>query len=1698
MKAGTRTSQCLRPWLLCLLIIVLPIGEAVSSEHRYLMERVSLEEGLSHPMVYSIGQDRRGFLWFGTKNGVNKYDGYQFTVYKHDPGNPNSPTVENAGNILIARDETIWIGTWGGGLNLLDPATGRFTHHVADTLRPDSLGSNYIQALYQDRSGQIWLGTNGSGLYRHDAAGQRFIRYNPAPGNPMLPQFNRVWSILEDVEGYMWIGTSSGLYRLNSLEHSWRHYESEPESPFSLSHNEVRCLFQDRSGRIWIGTRSGLNIMSGEDGRFERYVRKPGQDSRLSNDRINLIFEDHTGLIWIGAKSGLTSIRFADEGPRDLKTAELSAFFSGVEIRSALEDHSKVLWFGTANRGLYKVRPNRFNHFRHDPGNPGSIGSGSVNAILDDSQGTLWVASTGGLTRKESGKELFRAFDDKKKLGMEYGTVIEMLYEDRRQQIWAGTDHGLYRYFRDEDRFLSDPAGIEDVVFCVYEDRRENLWVGTIAGLVLLDREAGTHQRFTADPEGSGLRSNRARVLYEDEQQRFWVGTDNGLHLMDRDTRSFTAHRYDPGRKDSISDNEIRCIAEDRSGTLWIGTSGGLNRFDGKRFLRFRVEQGLPNDVINAILIDDHGYLWMSTFRGISRMDPERRSFRNYDRSHGLQDDQFRQASAARDKTGDLYFGGINGFNRFDPGSLTLNRHKPAVYFTGFRKQNREVVTSRHISEMKQIELHYNDSMFSLQFAALDYVNPERNRYAYRMGGIDEHWVLLGNRPLVSFPKLPAGVHTLEVRAANSDGVWNERAATIDILVHPHYLRTKWAYACYLIAVILLISAYLLRQRHKLERERRIVQQLKQVDVLKNEFLASTSHELRTPLNGIIGLAESLHDGIAGPLPDQANETLVMIVNSGKRLASLVNDILDFSRLKNKTLDLRARPVDLHALTNVVLTLCNPLIGKRPITLENLIEKRILVIADEDRLLQILNNLVGNAIKFTEQGSVTIAATRRKNEITISVCDTGIGIPEDKLSSIFHSFEQVDASIARDYGGTGLGLAVTRQLVELHSGSLTVNSTLGEGSTFSFTLPCYQGDEEAQPPTVGENNLNAYYSEPNRDGVLSLSDGDGFNLLIVDDDHVNRQVLSNRLALQHYHISEAAGGAQALDILRSYNCFDMVLLDIMMPGMSGYEVCSEIRKRWSVQELPVIFLSARNQVSDLVAAFDAGANDYLTKPIEKDELLFRVKTHLQLLDLNRTLERKVSERTRELEAKNVDLDLKYQELETLNNIVTTINREVEFKQVIETLLQQGLLLFPHAEKASFLGYNNDGFFRFVGAVGYEPGLLDNAAFDYQELVTRYAENMDQIDEGVYLALDVRDKTKVRKVDNLPMPESMLAMTIMLQDRLEGVLILDNMTDPQAFQRSDVKKLTRFREHAVSAVAKAKMLRDLEGAQKQLVEAAHTAGMAELATSVLHNLGNTLNSVKTSTHVINETLARRNSLSLFSRVVSLLKEHREDLGTFFTHDERGGMVLAALERILEGITFQYEKLDEAGTKLMDEVLDMVRALRAQHKHAEIRDPLTMASPRELIEEILVRERPRFEKGEVTVFEELEDVPPVQINVARFKRIILYLLNNAWEALQDQPGLRQLSIVLTYSDHFVQVVLRDTGAGISEEHLDRIFAHGFSTRDTSQGFGLHYCANTIREMDGEINVHSDGPGLGTSVTLSLPHATAALEPQLPQSR
>jgi ligand-binding sensor domain-containing protein/signal transduction histidine kinase len=788
-------------------------------------EHLSLEQGLSQSSVFCMLQDSRGFLWICTQDGLNKYDGYDVTVYRPIPGDAQSLSDSYILSLHEDRDRKLWIGTYGRGLNRLDLDTGQITRLPFNGEPGQSLAGGVVHAIAQDSQGALWIGTD-RGLNRYDPESQRFEHYEHRSGDPEGLADNRTATLLFDSDGYLWIGTAGGgLDRFDPDSERFAHFQASGKDPYSLGSNFVTAIHQDNEGMLWIGTaNAGLDRLDPATGRFTHYRHDPDDASSLGSNVVTAIQQDPLGQIWVGTENrGLSrydpdtkAFSYLQHDPRDPNSL-------GDNWISALYlDQAGILWVGTLGAGLsYLGCPNAaFMHYRADPYTQHSLSDGFVWALHEDQEGSLWVGTHGAgldtLDRNTGEWHNYRhRSDDPNSLGHD---VVRALAEDQKGMLWIGTDGGgLDRYDPETRQFThyrNDPSSSKslsnDIVLELYVDFAGTLWIGTRNGLNKMDGLDGTFSRYAI---GNGV----VRAIHRDDQDRLWIGSETGLYRLNLKTGELAVFQEGPQERGGLSVNSILSITEDVQGTLWLGTfGGGLNRLDPNtgQVAHYREAEGLPNNIVYGILKDDRGHLWMSTNAGISMFDPETSRFTNYGVADGLQSKEFNAGAFLRSSSGEMLFGGVNGFNAFHPDLVKRNPYLPPVVFTALRQGGTDLETVRLTEGTEQVTLRWPDNSFEFEAAALSFCQPERNQYAYYLEGLDRSWIHTGTQRSGRYTNLPGKTYMLRVRGSNNDGVWNNHGAKLSIKVIPPFWATWWFRGLAIFAlVVTVVAGYRLRVR---------------------------------------------------------------------------------------------------------------------------------------------------------------------------------------------------------------------------------------------------------------------------------------------------------------------------------------------------------------------------------------------------------------------------------------------------------------------------------------------------------------------------------------------------------------------------------------------------------------------------------------------------------------------------------------------------------------------------------------------------------------------------------------------------------------------------------------------------------------------------------------------------------------------
>ncbi len=848
-----------------LTFLILPAASLRAQEPDIRFSRISLEQGLSHGTAFSIVQDQTGFMWFGTPSGLNKYDGYNITVYRHNPDDPNSLSNDNAGNLFIDSAGIIWIGTWGGGLSRLDPRTDTFTRYLPDPADPHSLSSDRVQTIFEDSGGAIWVGTSGGGLNKLDQTTGQFTHYLPDPSQPNSLSHDRIWRMAEDEAGFIWIATSDGLNKFDPRTETFTVYKHTPDDPTSLSHSLIRTLFIDSADTLWVGTESGLNKFNPQTETFTRYLPDLLDRRSISDDIINAIFEDSQGNLWVGtSRGGLNKMdRQTETFTRYLNNPRIATSLSYNDVRWITEDRSGVIWIATRGGGVNKFAPasGKFGYIASDPNDPNSLSNNDVRAILKDNQGNLWIGTKGGgLNRLDAETGVFTNFQhDPEELGTLSHNDVYALYLDSSSILWVGTSGGGLNKFDPQtgrvlERYQHKPNNADSLssndVNSILETPSGVLWIGTKGGgLNKFDPETGRVTRFKHDPlDPSSLGNNDVYGLHLDSEGALWAATyGGGLNkLLDEDSGEFVRYQNNPDNPATLSNDDVYTIYEDGDGNFWVGTAnGGLNKFDPETgdSIYFLQADGLYSEVVYGVLGDDQGQLWLSTSKGLSKYDPRAHTFINYDATDGLESVVYNEGAYHQAPDGEMFFGGINGLLRFYPDQIKDNPHPPEVVLTGFNRPEEETDLSPALKQQSEIPLSYRDDTFTFEFSALDYTNPAKNQYAYMLAGFDEDWIEAGTRRFATYTNLDPGTYTFRVKAANNAGVWNDEGAAITVTIAPPFWETWWfRFLAVLAAAALALTVYKLRVRNIKAQSRR----LKKLVDERTVELSQANQNLRT------------------------------------------------------------------------------------------------------------------------------------------------------------------------------------------------------------------------------------------------------------------------------------------------------------------------------------------------------------------------------------------------------------------------------------------------------------------------------------------------------------------------------------------------------------------------------------------------------------------------------------------------------------------------------------------------------------------------------------------------------------------------------------------------------------------------------------------------------------------------------------
>lgn len=1202
-------------------------------------KHISINEGLSNSTIEAIYQDQMGFMWFGTRDGLNRYDGYEIVVYKNDGRKRNSISDNYIRCINEDAQHNLWIGTIDG-LNKFNRLDNSFTIYKHNSKNAHSIAGNNIHCIYADKKGNLWLAADSGGLSRYNVQKNNFSHFitateKDAPGNI-------VNCVYEDATGTLWLGTQDGLKIFDRQKMTSISAKGLKSNKLSLIKQPVNNIQQDEEGRLWLGIdNGGIVVYNPVNKAMITYQHRLQQPNSLSNDQIKCLLADTKGQIWAGSINGGLELY---GGPGNSffhhqNEPQNAESLSQRTVSALYEDHQHNLWVGTHRAGLnlFVPRANKFQSVRATPGQ-NSLSYNDVRTFLEDERGTVWIGTDGGgLNAYQPASNTFKQYryDARNPESLASDAVLDVL-QDKGNIFWISTwGGGLNKFDRQTGlfkRFTNNASNKNSIssnyVQKVYCDSKHNFWVATYyGGLNLFNPQTGHFQRFTTSADGrTALKGNNIISLKEDRQQNLWIGTDDGgLNCYNLNTHRIK-HYFLNGERFP----DLRVLFIDHKGRLWLGQKG-LYLFDRQndKFKLFTTKGGLNTEFIKGVEEDKKGNLWISTSTGITSLNPATTTFKRYNVADGLQGTEFEANASLTLKNGMMYFGGINGFNIFHPNQIRANAFVPPVYITGLQLFNKPVspadtdrVLLRDISLTDSLKLNYQQSTLSFRFAALNYNAPENNRYMYKMDGLDDNWYTASVDRKASFTNLNPGHYTFYVKGSNNDGVWNHHAKIIDIVISPPYWASWWFRT--LISLTVLYVAYsILKFKKNLDLKKIEERKKEEMHQMKLQFFTNISHDLRTPLSLIIGPLENLLRDSPGEYFTNCYE--LMYRNAG-RLMSLINELMDFRKVESGALTLNVLKSDINAFIEELTTDFKDAATQKAISLtfesqlvqpEGWFDRRILE--------KIILNLINNAVKYTQTGGcVTVQLTDKlpvkkfgnRNELYIrhdfraleyyyiSITDNGIGISHDSIAHLFERYYRVSES----HLGSGIGLAFVKSLTALHKGDIYVNSERHQGTEIIIAIPYHEYDYEAdekwqasgaQSNIKLESTIYDQFSEP----VVIWGEAQGlqerlekkYHILIVDDNAEIRSFLKS--CLEHeYFIAEAADGAEGIAIAKNQHP-NLIISDVMMPGTNGNEFCKTIRMDIETSHIPFIMLTAKTNLQAEIEGIESGADLYLAKPV---------------------------------------------------------------------------------------------------------------------------------------------------------------------------------------------------------------------------------------------------------------------------------------------------------------------------------------------------------------------------------------------------------------------------------------------------------------------------------------------------------------------
>ncbi|WP_443936782.1 hybrid sensor histidine kinase/response regulator transcription factor [Pedobacter sp. MW01-1-1] len=1204
-------------------LFLLLFAFSLKAQNPISFNNLTVENGLSQNSVMAVAQDSIGFIWLGTRDGLNRYDGNTFKVYKSDPKNLKTIIAGEITTIATDARGTIWIGTTNG-LCQYDKKNDVF-------IQPNKFPKVLVETIQMDAENNIWVGTRmGIFIYSEKENYTKPLHYslgNSAANNvfAIYSYKNTIWvgtwtglyclmkkgntyqkqkislpkeisenisAIAQEKNGDLWIGSANGLARYTPSKKTFKTFHHNHKSN-SLIHNDIRELFFDKKGTFWIGTQAGLSILNTKTLFFTNYQNDPENEKSLSFNSIHHIFQDRDQNIWIGTYFGGVNISHPLSSTfKVYRESKSQTSIRSSVISSIIEDKNKNLWIGTEGGGLnyFNKKNQTFQSYTNDPASPTSISSNIIKVICKEPNGSdnLFIGTNGG--------------------GLNYFSALTKQF-----------DHIININSSGKKNFSE--------VLALSFDKNGRLWIGNLNGLSYLEKKNGKYlQQTKRSFLDKYLKNKQVLSLYSDTKNNLWIGTNGGLFKYNLDTKVFASYKKGQNNPNKLYSDYINCITESENGFILIGTRQGISIYNllKQTFKTYLQKDGLINNNVVGIVEDKHQNLWISTTNGLSELNLKTQQFRNYTKSDGLAGNEFNGRSFFKDSSGQIFLGGIKGLTSFYPEDIQINKFTSPLVFSGLHLFNKQVnvngpdnLLAENIHSVKQINFNYNQNHFTIDFALLNYVKSDKNKYAYKLEGFDRNWNYT-NASQASYSNLPWGTYTFLVKAFNNDGIPGLHFISKKITIKPPLWATWWAYSLYLAIfcfILFLIVRYFFLKA--------LLKKTEEVQQMKLSFFTNVSHEIRTPLTLIFGSLERLIKN-SSKTPE-INEQVISIKNNADRLLRLVNELMEFRKTETGNLKLNLINQDIVFFLKEIFNSFKHLAESRGINYEFRSDTTEEIISfDKWQMEKVFFNLLSNAFKFTKNdGKITLQIKKENQKIKIMVLDNGVGIPKSAQAELFRDFFQVDMPSSQHIG-SGIGLALSRSIVQAHGGEILLESIPetreNKGETcFTVVLSEKTSNLTKENFVVDSSYVKNLYlppiSTPNITASNTQNAKQNETILIVEDNLEIRQLLDSLISTNYSVITcdnGLTGWEMAVEQLP-----DLIICDIMMPIMNGLELCKKIKTDERTAHIPFILLTAKSSHEQKVSGLSTGADSYITKPFSLELLSLNVNNLIQSRKITR-------------------------------------------------------------------------------------------------------------------------------------------------------------------------------------------------------------------------------------------------------------------------------------------------------------------------------------------------------------------------------------------------------------------------------------------------------------------------------------------------